>query len=56
MIYAHTLLLIKYGYFDSYGSFAYKHIFSMSGCFSIKFNNEFVYPDPEPPVVNILHG
>ena len=56
MIYAYTLLLIKYEYFDSYGSFAHKYIFSMSGWFFIKFNNEFVFPDPEPPVVNILYG
>ena len=50
-----SLLLIKYWYFDSYGSFAYKYILSMSGCFSIKFN-KFVFPDPEPPIINILYG
>ena len=27
----------------------------MSGCFSIKFN-KFVFPDPEPPIINILYG
>ena len=51
-----SLLLIKYCYFDSYGSFAYKYILSMSGCFSIKFNNKFVFPDPEPSIINILYG
>ena len=51
-----SLLLIKYWYFDSYGSFAYKYILSMSGWFSIKFNNTFVFPDPEPPIINILYG
>ena len=28
----------------------------MSCWFSIKFNNKFVFPDPEPPVNNILYG
>ena len=28
----------------------------MSGWFSIKFNNTFVFPDPEPPIINILYG
>ena len=51
-----SLLLIKYWYFDSYGSFAYKYILSMSGLFSIKFNDNFVFPDPEPPIINILYG
>ena len=23
---------------------------------SIKFNNKFVFPDPEPPVINVLYG
>ena len=65
MIYAYLLiinllliidLLIKYWYFASYGSLAYKYILSMSGWFSIKFNNKFVFPDPEPPIINILYG
>ena len=51
-----SLLLIKYWYFDSYGSLAYKYILSMSGWFSIKLNNKFVFPDPEPPIINILYG
>ena len=51
-----SLLLIKYLYFASYESFAYKYILSMSGWFSIKFNNTFVFPDPEPPIINILYG
>ena len=28
----------------------------MSGWSSIKFNNTFDLPDPEPPIVNILYG
>ena len=28
----------------------------MSGWFSIKFNNTFVFPDTEPPIINILYG
>ena len=51
-----SLLLIKYLHFASYESFAYKYILSMSGWFSIKFNNTFVFPDPEPPIINILYG
>ena len=47
-----SLLLIDYWYFDSYGSFAYKYIVSMS----IKFNIKFVFPDPERPIINILYG
>ena len=51
-----SLLLIKYWFFHKYGSFGYKYILSMSGCFSFKFNNKFVVPDPEPPIANILCG
>ena len=39
-------ILIKYWYFVSYGSLACKHILSMSGWFSSKSNNTFVFPDP----------
>ena len=28
----------------------------MSGWFPIKFNNTFVFPDPEPPIIDILYG
>ena len=28
----------------------------MSGWFSIKFSNTFVFPDPEPPIIDILYG
>ena len=28
----------------------------MSGWFSIKFNNRFVFPDPKLPIINILYG
>ena len=51
-----SLLLIKYWDFALHGSLAYKYIFSMSGWFSIKFNNTFVFPDPEAPIINILYG
>ena len=51
-----SLLLIKYWYFASYGSLAYKYFLSISGCFSFKFNNTFVFPDPESPIINILYG
>ena len=51
-----SLLLIRYWYFASYGSFAYKYILSMSGSFSIKSNNKFVFPDPEAPIINNLYG
>ena len=51
-----SLLLIKYWYFASYGSLVYKYILSMSGWFSIEFNNTFVFPDPESPVINIQYG
>ena len=51
-----SLLLIKYWFFALDGSIAYKYILSMSGWFSIKFNNTFVFPDPEPRIINILYG
>ena len=51
-----SLSLMKYWYFDSYGSFAHKYILSMSRWFSTKFDNIFVFPDPERPIVNILYG
>ena len=51
-----SLLLIKYWYFASYRSLAYKYTLSMFGWFSIKFNNTFVFPDPEPPIINIPYG
>ena len=57
MIYTYTFSFINsILIFDSYGSFAYKYILSMSGWFSIKFNNKFVSPDPEPLIINILYG
>ena len=28
----------------------------MSGWLINKFNNAFVFPDPEPPIINILYG
>ena len=41
-------MLIKYRYFALYGSFAYRYILSISGWLLIKFNNAFVFLDPEP--------
>ena len=49
-------LLIKNWYLASYGSLAYRYILSMSGWFFIKFNNAFVFQDPEPPTISILYG
>ena len=51
-----SFFLIKNWYLSSYGSFAYKHILSISGWLFIKFSNAFVFPDPEPPIINILYG
>ena len=28
---------------------------SISGCWFIKLNNGFVFPDPEQPIINILY-
>ena len=47
-------LLIKNWYFASYGPLAYKKNWSVSGCWPIRLYNEFVFPDPEPPIINIL--
>ena len=49
-------LLIKHWYLAWYGSFAYKYILSMSGWLFIKFDNAFVFPDLEPPIISILYG
>ena len=51
-----SLFLIKNWYLSSYGSLAYKYILSMSCWLCIKFSNAFVFPDPEPPIINILYG
>ena len=51
-----SLLVIKYWYFASYRPFANKYILLMSGWLSIKFNNTFVFPDPEPPITKTLYG
>ena len=48
--------LIKNYYFASYGSFAYKYLSSISGYWFIGLNNEFVFPDPESPIITILYG
>ena len=51
-----SLFLIKKWCFASCGYFAYKYILSISGWLFTKFNNAFVFPDPEPPIINILYG
>ena len=48
-----SLLLIKNWYFSWYGSFAYTYTLPIS---SWLFNNAFVFPDPEAPIINILYG
>ena len=29
---------------------------SISECWFIRLNNEFVFTDPEPPIINIIYG
>ena len=31
-------------------------ISSVSGCWIIRLINEFVFPDPEPPTINVFYG
>ena len=52
----HSPLLIKNRYFTLYGSLAYEWILSISCCWFIRLNNEFVFPYSDPPVINILYG
>ena len=49
-------LLINYWSIASDGYLVYKYILSISGWWSIEFNDAFVFPDPEPLVINILYG
>ena len=51
-----SLLLLKNWYFASFGYLIYKYILSISDCLFIKFNNAFVLPDPEPPIIGIMYG
>ena len=51
-----SLFLIKNWYLSSYGSSAYKYILSISGWLFIKFSNALTFPDPQPPIINILYG
>ena len=52
-----SLLLIKNWHMvSSYGSFAYKYVLSTSSWLFIKFNKEFVFPDPEHSIINVLYG
>ena len=50
-----SFLLISNWYFASYGSFAYKKL-PISGSWFIRLSNAFVFPDREPPTINILYG
>ena len=51
----HFHVSMKNWYFASYGSLAYNWVLSISGCWFIRLNNEFVFPDQEPPVINVLN-
>ena len=53
---AFSRLSIKNWYFASYGSLAYKQILSISVWSFTSLSNAFVFPDPEPLIINILHG
>ena len=55
-MFALSLLLISNWYFASYGSFAYKKIFSISGSWLFRLSNALVFPDPERTTINILYG
>ena len=50
-----SLLLISNWYFASNGSLAYKKILLIPGWWLIRLNNEFVFPDPESTIINILY-
>ena len=54
MLKAGTFLFVNQK-FSSNASLAYKYILSISGWWSIKLSNEFVFPDPEPPILKILY-
>ena len=43
-------------YFALYGSLAYKQVLAVFGCWFIRLNNEFAFPDPELLIVIILYG
>ena len=49
-------LLITNWYLASCGYLAYKYILSISGRLFIKFNNAYVFPDSEPPIISVLYG
>ena len=49
-------LLVKNWCFASYESLAYEEVLLISGCWLIRLNNEIVFPDSQPPVINILYG
>ena len=48
--------LINIRRFFSNESLAYKWILSISCYWLIKLNNKFVFPDHQPPIINILYG
>ena len=43
-------------YLASHRSLGYKYILSISGYLFTKFNNAFVFSDPEPSIISILYG
>ena len=50
-------LLRKNGYFGLYGSLLYKLIPSVViGLWFIGVSKEFVFPNPELPLINVLYG
>ena len=49
-------LLNKNWYVASYGSLAHKEILSISVCWFITSNNEFLFPYAQPLIINILPG
>ena len=42
--------------FTSWVSLAYKKALSVSGWWYVQLINEFAFPNPESPIINILHG
>ena len=46
---------MRYCYFDSHGSFAYKKILSMPGWWFIRLSNAIRFPDSECPTISIQY-
>ena len=49
------LLLISNWYFASDGSLVYKNFLLIFGSWFVRLSNPFVFPDPDPPAINILY-